>query len=47
MENGLLIAIIVNLVGISLAVWFLTARVKAKLAEVEARKAGQREDDSA
>jgi|GEM_PF-1164694 septation ring formation regulator EzrA len=43
MEDGLLIAILVNIVGISVAVWFLRSRIRAKLAEVEARKEAQRE----
>ena len=44
MEQGLMIAIVVNVVGITLAVWFLRSRILAKLAEVEARKARKRED---
>ena len=39
METGLQIAIVVNIVGISIAVWFLRSRLKAKLAEVEERQA--------
>ncbi len=44
MEQGLLVAIVVNVVGITIAVWFLRSRILAKLAEVEARKERQRED---
>ena len=44
MEQGLLVAIVVNVVGITIAVWFLRSRLLAKLAEVEARKERQRED---
>ena len=44
MEQGLKIAIVVNVVGITIAVWFLRSRILAKLAEVEARKARKRED---
>ena len=44
MEQGLMIAIVVNGVGITIAVWFLRSRILAKLAEVEARKARKRED---
>ena len=44
METGFKIAIIVNIVGISVAIWFIRSRLKAKLAEVEARKSGNRED---
>ena len=44
MEQGLLVAIVVNIVGITIAVWFLRSRIMAKLAEVEARKERQRED---
>ena len=44
MEQGLMIAIVVNVVGITIAVWFLRSRILAKLAEVEARKERQRED---
>ena len=44
MEQGLMIAIVVNVVGITLAVWFLRSRILAKLAEVEERKARKRED---
>ena len=44
MEQGLMIAIVVNVVGITIAVWFLRNRLLAKLAEVEARKAPKRED---
>tara|TARA_B100001245_G_scaffold3020_1_gene2445 strand:- start:539 stop:673 length:135 start_codon:yes stop_codon:yes gene_type:complete len=44
MEQGLMVAIVVNVVGISIAVWFLRSRILAKLAEVEARKARNRED---
>ena len=44
MEQGLMIAIVVNVVGITIAVWFLRSRIMAKLAEVEARKARKRED---
>ena len=44
MEQGLMIAIVVNVVGITIAVWFLRRRILAKLAEVEARKARKRED---
>ena len=36
--------IIVNIVGISIGVWFLRSRLKAKLAEVEARQSRKRED---
>ena len=44
MEQGLMIAIVVNVVGITLAVWFLRSRILAKLAVVEARKELQRVD---
>ena len=44
MEQGLMIAIVGNVVGITIAVWFLRSRILAKLAEVEARKARKRED---
>ena len=44
MEDGFLIAIIVNIVGISIAIWFIRSRLKAKLAEVEERKSRNRED---
>ena len=44
MEQGLMIAIVVNVVGITIAGWFLRSRIMAKLAEVEARKARKRED---
>jgi hypothetical protein len=44
MEQGLQIAIVVNIVGISIAIWFIRSRLKAKLAEVEARKSRNRED---
>ena len=44
MEQGLMIAIVVNVVGITIAVWFLRSRIMAKLAEIEARKARKRED---
>ena len=44
MEQGLLVAIVVNVVGITIAVWFLRSRILSKLAEVEARKERQRED---
>jgi hypothetical protein len=44
METGFIIAIIVNIVGISVAIWFIRSRLKAKLAEVEARKSRNRED---
>ena len=44
MEQGLKIAIVVNGVGITIAVWVLRSRILAKLAEVEARKARKRED---
>ena len=36
--------VLVNIVGISIAVWFLRSRLKAKLAEVEARQSRNRED---
>jgi len=38
METGLKIAILVNIVGISIAFWFLRSRILAKLAEVEERQ---------
>ena len=44
METGLQIAIVVNIVGISLAVWFLRSRLKAKLAEAEERQARKKEN---
>jgi len=44
MEQGLMIAIVVNVVGITIAVWFLRNRIMAKIAEIEARKARKRED---
>mgnify|MGYP004241372013 CR=1 FL=1 len=44
METGLQIAIVVNIVGISIAVWFLRSRLLAKLAEVEERQARKRDD---
>ena len=44
MEPGLQIAIVVNIVGISIAVWFLRSRLKAKLAEVEERQSRKKED---
>tara|TARA_Y100000589_G_scaffold232829_1_gene220364 strand:- start:2149 stop:2283 length:135 start_codon:yes stop_codon:yes gene_type:complete len=44
METGLQIAIVVNIVGISIAVWFLSSRLKAKLAEVEERQSRKRDD---
>lgn len=47
MEKGLFIAIIINIVGISIGVWFLATRIRAKLAEVEARQQAKRERDSA
>ena len=39
-----MIAIVVNVVGITIAVWFLRSRKLAKLAEVNERKARKRED---
>jgi len=36
--------IVVNIVGITVAIWFLRSRLKAKLAEVEERKARNRDD---
>ena len=44
MEQGLMIAIVVNVVGITIAVWFLRSRILAKLVEVNERKARKRED---
>ena len=44
MEQGLMIAIVVNVVGITIAVWFLRSRLLAKLAEAAARKTRKRED---
>ena len=44
METGLQIAIVVNIVGISIAVWFLRSRLKAKLAEVEERQARKKRE---
>ncbi len=44
METGLLIAIFVNIVGISIAIWFLRSRLIAKIAEVEERQSLKRED---
>ena len=44
METGFKIAIIVNIVGISVAIWFIRSRLKAKLAEVEARKSSKSKD---
>ncbi len=44
METGLQIAIVVNIVGISIAVWFLRSRLLAKLAEVEERQTRKRDD---
>jgi hypothetical protein len=44
MELGLQIAIVVNIIGISVAVWFIRSRLKAKLAEVEERKSRGNED---
>ena len=44
MEQGLMIAIVVNVVGITIAVWLLRSRILAKLAEVETRKSRKRED---
>jgi|TARA_B100001250_G_C19628300_1_gene712576 hypothetical protein len=44
MEDGFLIAIVVNIVGLSIAVWFLRSRLKAKLAEVEERQSAKRDD---
>ena len=44
METGLQIAIVVNIVGISIAVCFLRSRLLAKLSEVEERQARKRED---
>jgi len=38
METGFKIAIVVNIVGITVAIWFIRTRLQAKLAEVEARK---------
>ncbi|MEC9478396.1 MAG: hypothetical protein VX666_04480 [Candidatus Thermoplasmatota archaeon] len=40
MENDeLLFLLIFNILGIGLAVWFISTRLRAKLAEVEERKA--------
>tara|TARA_Y100001968_G_scaffold114980_1_gene104366 strand:+ start:2116 stop:2250 length:135 start_codon:yes stop_codon:yes gene_type:complete len=44
METGLKIAILVNIVGISIAVWFLRSRILAKLAEVEERHSRESND---
>ena len=44
MEQGLMIAIVVNVVGITIAIWFIRSRLLAKLAEVEDHKARKRED---
>ena len=44
METGLQIAIVVNIVGISIAFWFLRSRLMAKLAEVEERQARKKEN---
>ena len=44
METGLQIAILVNIVGISIAVWFLRSRILAKLAEVEERHSRESND---
>tara|TARA_B100002052_G_scaffold208966_1_gene191020 strand:+ start:238 stop:372 length:135 start_codon:yes stop_codon:yes gene_type:complete len=44
METGLQIAIVVNIVGISIAVWFLRSRLLAKLAEVEERHSRESND---
>ncbi|MED5487318.1 MAG: hypothetical protein VYB40_06470 [Candidatus Thermoplasmatota archaeon] len=44
MESGFLIAILVNITGISIAIWFLRSRLIAKIAEVEERKSLTRED---
>jgi hypothetical protein len=44
MEQGLMIAIVVNVVGITIGVWFIRSRLLAKLAEVEERKERKRED---
>jgi len=44
MDSGFLIAILVNIVGISIAIWFLRSRLIAKIAEVEERKNLTRED---
>ncbi len=44
MEQGLMVAIVVNIIGLTIAVWFIRSRLLAKLAEVEARKTRKRED---
>jgi len=36
--------IVVNIVGVTIAIWFLRSRLKAKLAEVEERKSHSRDD---
>ena len=36
--------IVVNIVGITVAIWFLRSRLKAKLAEVEERKTRNLDD---
>jgi len=44
MEQGLMVAIAVNIIGLTIAIWFIRSRLLAKLAEVEARKTRKRED---
>ncbi len=44
MEQGLMVAIVVNIIGLTIAVWFIRSRLLAKLVEVEARKTRKRED---
>ncbi|MDP6906331.1 MAG: hypothetical protein QF440_02825 [Candidatus Thalassarchaeaceae archaeon] len=43
MDPNFIIAIGVTIIGISIGVWFISSRLRLKLAEVEERKADQNE----
>jgi len=42
-DSDLWVPIIVNIIGLSIGIWFLASRLRAKLAEVEARQAASAE----
>jgi len=40
-DSGLLLILFIDIIGISIAAWFITSRLKSKIVEVEKRKSNR------
>ena len=45
MDIDFLFAILVSTIGVGIAIWFLSTKIRSKLIEVEERQASKRDED--